>query len=307
MPEMKQPTILIVDDETANIQVLANVLRPIYRILFTTRGSKAVEMAENALPDLILLDVVMPDEDGYAVCRQLKASSITTDIPVIFVTGMTEEQSEAVGFEMGGVDYITKPINPSLLTARVRTHIELKRRGDHLKRLTTLDGLTGIANRRRMDEFLQSEWLRAVRRDNSELSLVMLDVDHFKNYNDHYGHQQGDDCLKQVATVIESSLFRATDLAARYGGEEFACILPETPAEGAMKLGEKIRGAIMGLNIPHAASKVSDVVTVSVGAASIIPRQKTRPSLLVETADQQLYRAKQEGRNRVMTTVVGDG
>ncbi|MBF0296095.1 MAG: diguanylate cyclase [Magnetococcales bacterium] len=296
----EKPTLLIVDDESVNIEILAKYLQAEYRVLFTTDPLKAVEMAERTLPDLILMDVVMPGIDGYEACRRLKARAITREIPVIFVTAMHEAQYEVIGFDVGGVDYITKPVKSFLLRARVRTHVELKRKTDYLHRLATLDGLTGIPNRRRLDEFLRQEWNRGVRKQDSFLSLMLIDVDYFKKYNDHYGHQAGDHCLQAVAGILADVLERATDLVARYGGEEFACVLPDTPLEGAIHTAEKIQQRMAALAIPHAKSDLpGGCVTLSIGVVSMMPVKGREPESLVAAADLELYAAKKNGRNRI--------
>ncbi|MBF0423070.1 MAG: PleD family two-component system response regulator [Magnetococcales bacterium] len=295
----EKPVILIVDDETANIEVLAKQLSADYRLLFTTDPAKVCQLAEQKDPDLILLDVVMPGMDGYEVCRNLQGRDSTRDIPVIFVTAMGEERYEAIGFEAGGVDYITKPIKPFLLRARVKTHVELKLQNDMLKQLASQDGLTGIANRRRLDEFLNHEWGRAIRQGNSNLAVIFIDVDYFKKYNDHYGHQAGDECLKQIAAALAAGMERKTDLVARYGGEEFACVLPNTSLQGAIHKAEQIQRSIASLHIPHQLSDVSDVVTLSMGVASLVPRKENKIETLINAADQMLYAAKRGGRNQV--------
>lgn len=299
LEENALPLVLIVDDDPDNIKVLAKILELECDVRFTTRGDKVIGLAESQKPDLILLDVVMPGLDGYEVCKLLKQNDATNSIPVIFVTAMGEEQYEATGFEVGGVDYVTKPVKPFLLLARVKTHIELKRKNDLLKTLSMIDGLTGIANRRRMDDFLNYEWRRAVRQGDSKLSCILIDVDHFKNFNDGYGHQAGDNSLKSIATTIWKTMARSTDLVARYGGEEFICILPETSLEGAAKLATKIRENIAAQAIPHAYSDAADHVTVSAGVATMIPEANSQPSALIEAADRQLYEAKRSGRNNV--------
>lgn len=293
-------TVLIIDDDTANIEILSMLLMPEYRVLFTTKGARACEMAVQNNPDLILLDVVMPGIDGYSICRDLKTNPLTAHIPVIFVTAMGEEEYEATGFEAGGVDYVTKPVKPFILKARVKTHIDLKINTDFLKQLSTIDGLTGIANRRRLDEFIEKEWKRALRQNgNHPLSVIMIDIDYFKKFNDGYGHQAGDDCLRLVATAIKKSLKRITDLSARYGGEEFTCILPETGLPGALHVAEKIAAAIEGLGISHAFSEINDIVTVSIGVSSTIPERGKSHKKLLMAADEKLYQAKNLGRNRI--------
>jgi diguanylate cyclase (GGDEF)-like protein len=292
-------TILVVDDEPGNIEVIAAILRSDYRILAATNSARAFEIALNNRPDLILLDVVMPDMDGYDLCRKMKEDPTTWPIPVIFVTAMGEEHFEATGFEAGGVDYITKPVKPFILKARVKTHIDLKIKTDLLLQQTSIDGLTGLANRRRLDEYLEREWNRGLRLSNSLMSIIMLDVDFFKNYNDRYGHQAGDECLKKIARVIREALKRPTDLSARYGGEEFTCILPDTSLEGANHLAQKIIERIWELNIHHEGSDVSDRVTISIGVASDTIEIQNSPANLLSKADKALYAAKRSGRNRV--------
>ncbi|MBF0340151.1 MAG: diguanylate cyclase [Magnetococcales bacterium] len=292
------PTVLIVDDEPANIEVLAKLLHSDHRVLFTTDPGRVMGLADQKFPDLILMDVVMPGMDGYEVCRRLKQQESTQDIPVIFVTAMGEEQFEAIGFEAGGVDYVTKPVKPFLLRARVKTHIDLKRKNDLLKRLASLDGLTGIANRRTLDEFLHQEWHRSIR-NQSHLSALLIDVDYFKKFNDHFGHQAGDLCLKEIAGALTRSLERKTDLVARYGGEEFACLLPETPLQGAIHSAEKIQQEVAALAIPHPGSDVAGIVTLSIGVVTFTPAKGQEPETLLAAADELLYFAKQSGRNRI--------
>ncbi|MBF0135313.1 MAG: diguanylate cyclase [Magnetococcus sp. DMHC-1] len=297
---IKKPVILVVDDEPVNIEVLAKILQPDYRVLFSTQPRKVRELAESKEPDLILLDVIMPEMDGYEVCRDLKSHVTTHEIPVIFVTAMDEEQFETIGFEAGGVDYVAKPIKPFILRARVKAHIELKLKNDLLKKIAAIDGLTGIANRRRLDEFLRQEWGRSIRQGDVSLAAILIDVDYFKKFNDNYGHQAGDQCLRDIASAMAATLERSADLVARYGGEEFACILPSTPMVGAVHLAEKIQKAVADLRIPHHHSTVDTIVTLSMGVASIVPTPECDPQSLFQAADQMLYDAKRSGRNRIM-------
>lgn len=292
------PKILIVDDDPANIELLAAVLEEDGEILFATSGVSALAMAESERPDIVLLDVVMPDLDGYEVCRRLRDNPATAQIPVIFITALNQETDEEAGLAAGAVDYVAKPISAPITRARVRTHLELKRHRDHLTSLAYIDGLTGVANRRRFDECAAVEWRRA-RRHHRPVSLLMVDVDEFKRYNDRYGHLQGDACLKRVATVLRRLIGRPADLLARYGGEEFVCILPETTADGAGKLAERMRAAVEDLGIEHAGASAADCVTVSIGLASAIVDVGTTLEETLATADAQLYRAKSAGRNRV--------
>ncbi|MBF0368125.1 MAG: diguanylate cyclase [Magnetococcales bacterium] len=298
--KLPKQTILVVDDSPNNVRILSEILRQDHRILYATNGPDALETAKTQLPDLILLDIMMPEMDGYETCTKLKADPRTQEIPIIFITALDREQHETVGLELGGIDYLTKPINPYIVRLRVRNHLELKALRDHYKNLSAIDGLTGIANRRRFEEFLNQEWNRAVR-SHSEISLIMMDIDCFKPYNDHYGHLAGDDTLRRIATTLKDTLDRPADLLARYGGEEFVCVLPETGREGAVLLGEKLRCQVVEQKIAHIYSAAADHVTLSLGLATAIPSQTNTPQELIEFADKNLYLAKEQGRNRLVS------
>ncbi|ERE20244.1 diguanylate cyclase domain-containing protein [Pseudogulbenkiania ferrooxidans] len=298
LPGAERPRILVVDDQTSNILLIRELFKNEYEIFMAQDGEQAIAQCQALMPDLILMDLVMPGIDGFEACRRLKDNPLTRAVPIIFVSAQREEADEARGFELGGVDYIIKPVNHTILRARVRTHLALKFQADLLSSIALQDGLTGVANRRKFDEALQSDWLQCARQQ-QPVSLLMLDVDHFKRFNDRYGHQAGDDCLRRVAQAIRLSLRRPRDLAARYGGEEFACLLPETDLEGASSLADEILQAIRALGIPHEASDAEPTVTASIGVASMIPNGSTAPQTLVERADHQLYQAKHEGRARV--------
>jgi diguanylate cyclase (GGDEF)-like protein len=266
-----------------------------------TSGAQALALCALHRPDLVLLDVMMPDMDGYEVCTRLKADPATRDIPVIFVTAHNDEAAEARGLEVGAVDFISKPINPQIVRARVKTHVTLKAQSDLLRSWAYMDGLTGVHNRRYFDEQLTAEWGRAVR-NKAALSIVMLDVDFFKRYNDRYGHQAGDDCLRRVASTIKNSLKRPADQVARYGGEEFVCLLPDTDLVGALQVAQQIGDQIFALQMAHADSSAAPVVTVSLGVCSK-PADATGSALaLLSQADAQLYAAKADGRHRVKGT-----
>ncbi|MDX8398900.1 MAG: diguanylate cyclase [Gallionellaceae bacterium] len=290
--------ILVVDDELTNIEVIADIFGDDHEILFATDGPRALEIALTAKPDVILLDVMMPGMDGHEVCRRLKSQIQTCAIPVIFITALSDVGAETCGLELGAADYVTKPFYPAVVKVRVRNQIELKRAREQLTRLATTDGLTGLANRRCFDEVLEQEYIRHSR-SGAELSLILLDIDHFKLFNDAYGHISGDDCLRQVAQVMGGVVVRAVDLAARYGGEEFVCVLPETSLDGAVAVAEKIRESIMSLCIPHRNSNIADIVTASFGVvvAKCVPGKS--PLNVVAQADELLYAAKSSGRNRV--------
>ncbi|CAK0776062.1 two-component system, chemotaxis family, response regulator WspR [Gammaproteobacteria bacterium] len=292
------PLILLVDDTLTNIFGLVKVLKDDYRLKTATNGSDALQLANaSEKPDLILLDVMMPDLDGYEVCRRLKSNLATQDIPIIFVTARSEVSDQEYGFNLGAVDYITKPFELPVVRARIRNHIKLKQKTELLENLAMLDGLTDIPNRRRFDEMIAIEWRRA-RRNTLPLSVLMVDVDHFKAYNDHYGHGAGDECLRKVARSLKSALMRPADFVARYGGEEFVIILPENNEGGARQMAERIRAAVWDLSIPHAHSPTAKYVTISLGHATRVPGLDDVPEVLLGTADRALYQAKQEGRNR---------
>jgi diguanylate cyclase (GGDEF)-like protein len=296
---MARQTILIADDSQTVVDMLCAVLGEDYEVIVAHGGLATIEMAIERQPDLILLDVVMPGIDGFEVCRRLRAEERTQRIPIVFITGLNAVEDERRGLELGAIDFIAKPIQAAIVRLRVRNHLELKRYRDFLEDLSLVDGLTGIGNRRRFDEFLLREWRRS-RRARTPLALVLLDVDYFKPYNDHYGHATGDDCLREVAATIAMLVRRPGDLCARYGGEEFAAILPHTDLIGARVLGERIREAVMALEIPHAGSSVAPVVTVSIGVAASDAATDEEPEELLREADRRLYEAKTLGRNRVV-------
>jgi diguanylate cyclase (GGDEF)-like protein len=296
---LERQKVLIVDDMPVNIKILSDALRADYRLSAAVRGADALEVAAaEDPPDLILLDVMMPEMDGYEVLQRLKQNPRTKSIPVIFITAKSQAEDEIRGLSLGAVDYIAKPFYVPIVKARVKSHLELKRKTDLLERLALLDGLTGIANRRKFDLQLSHE-LRRVARSELPLSVIMADLDYFKNYNDHLGHGAGDDCLRATARALSLCLKRPSDLAARYGGEEFSVVLPETDLQGALSVAEAIRNSVEKLHIKHPASPVGDYVTMSLGAAAVIPKQKTEPAEILAVADSQLYKSKQKGRNRV--------
>lgn len=288
--------ILVIDDERFNLNTLHALLRDDYQIMVAPGGEQGLKAALTGRPDLILLDINMPDISGFEVCRKLKMQEETQGIPVIFITAMNDATDETRGLELGAVDYITKPFNLAVVKARVRTHIRLKQQNDLLESFAFKDGLTGLSNRRAFNDKLENEWKRCGRAGTS-LSVLMMDVDHFKLYNDHYGHGAGDECLMAVAQTLDSVVRRAGDMVARYGGEEFVVILPDTGQEHAMGVAEALCTAVAGMRRPHATSKVSDVVTISVGVGTLVPDQSGHQSQLLSLADSMLYQAKASGRN----------
>jgi diguanylate cyclase (GGDEF)-like protein len=303
--------ILIVDDNPTNLSVLSIALKAAgYKIRVAMDGASAIEQVQEDAPELILLDVQMPGIDGFETCLRLKANQATQDIPIIFITASTDLDNKVKGLSVGAVDYITKPFQQKEVLARVRVHLELRyltrkvqeqaialqQANQELHRLANLDGLTEVANRRRFDEYFGQEWRRAGR-ERTPLSLILCDIDYFKNYNDHYGHQAGDACLMRVAKAISETLYRPADLVARYGGEEFAIILPNTASEGAVHIAKLIQSQIKQLDIPHAQSHVSSQVTVSLGISSQMPTPSMESHAFIAITDKALYLAKAEGRN----------
>jgi diguanylate cyclase (GGDEF)-like protein len=291
-------TVLVVDDSLLILEALSSLIGDEYDVLVAMNGAEAVELAVEVSPDLILLDVVMPEQDGYEILSTLKSAPCTVDIPVIFLTGMGSEADEVRGLQMGAVDYIVKPFVPEIVRARVRTHLELKRSRDLLQRLALMDGLTGIANRRCFNDRLGVEWARSLRTQ-TPLSLILADIDHFKPYNDFYGHPAGDSCLVQVAQALERESLRPSDLAARFGGEEFTLLLPETDLAGALLVAERIQAHIRKLAIRHENSAVAPLVTLSLGVASLVAAPGMSAEQLIQEADERLYEAKQRGRNQI--------
>ncbi|HEU4845536.1 MAG TPA: diguanylate cyclase [Burkholderiaceae bacterium] len=289
--------VLVVDDQPINIRMLHAVLAQEFEVFAATSGAQALDFCQKNKPDLILLDVVMPGMDGLEVCRRLKQDQETRAIPVIFVTAGTQAEEENACWSAGAADFVSKPVNPLTLRNRVLAHLQFKLHMDALQAMAFADGLTGVANRRLFDDTLDSEFRRCGR-SGAPLAILMIDVDFFKRYNDRYGHQAGDECLKRVALTLKERLKRPYDLAARYGGEEFACLLPDTDGAGALAMAEELRLAIAALALEHDDSPVADHVTISIGVAVTLPQADGDCAALLRLADQALYRAKDAGRDR---------
>lgn len=286
------------DDERSNLDVLMHILKPNYGVRVAKSGTSALKVATEYQPDLILLDVLMPDMSGFEVLRALKESDRTRHIPAIFVTGLSRVEDEERGFHAGAVDYIVKPFNHAIVKARVETHLKIIKQMRMIERLGMIDALTDIANRRSFDNQLSIEWRRSTREE-SCISLLILDVDHFKRYNDTHGHPQGDRLLQSLAHIIADSLKRSTDLGARLGGEEFSVILPATPLNGAVALAESIRQQIEENRLICSHCGEETGVTVSIGVACMIPSVDCKSEELISKADAKLYEAKLSGRNKV--------
>jgi len=301
--------ILIADDSRLSQEALCQILRQKYSddaeteqsdhtFILARTGYEALEKVASELPDLILLDIIMPGMDGFAVLAELKKSDLTRSIPVIIITGMSRAEDEVKGFLLGAVDYITKPFHEAVVKARIETHLRIVSQMRIIERCSFVDTLTNLPNRRQFDNNMIAEWNRAVR-EKIPISVLMVDVDHFKIFNDTHGHQLGDLALQVVAKEILSSLKRSSDVAARWGGEEFSVLLPNTTLEGAMKVAEDIRKNVEAavIQMPCGASQLQ--VTVSAGVASFIPGNDSDISEIIRRADEALYIAKDSGRNKV--------
>lgn len=290
-------TLLIVDDSIESVRIIEEILSSDYELLIATSGEKALDIARKAQPELIVMDIVMPDGmNGYEVLERLREDVETEDIPVIFISGLDEAEDEARGLSIGAVDYISKPYNPHVVRARIHNHLELLHHRELLKSLTLLDGLTRIPNRRHFTSVAEREWKRACR-EKIPLTLVLFDVDHFKRYNDHYGHLKGDECLTEIAQTLVASVQRPSDLIARYGGEEFVAVFPETDREGAVNICNRLMDNIRALQIPHIKNEPQGIATLSGGAITCIPSQRLSLEAILKQADERLYQAKREGRN----------
>ncbi|MEO7105174.1 MAG: diguanylate cyclase [Rhodoferax sp.] len=292
-----EATILVVDDTPANLSLMSNLLKDTYKVKVANCGERALEIAQSETPpDLILLDILMPGLDGYEVCRRLKANEATKDIPIIFITAMADVENESMGFALGAVDYIAKPFNKTVVKARIRVHMQLKRQSSLLENLVFVDALTEVPNRRALDQTFAQEWARSLR-SGSPLSYILIDIDLFKQFNDHYGHGSGDDCLVRVAKALHGCVQRPSDCLGRYGGEEFAAILAHTDLEQALQVAQNFHASVAALRVPHAHSEVAAQVTISIGVATTVPHSEQTPHFLSDAADRMLYAAKHAGKN----------
>lgn len=323
--------ILIVDDDQDIRMLLENYLKKleVESICFADTAQKTYELLNvsdlktDPAVDLIILDIILGEENGIEICRKVKSNPAYQEVPIIMITAQKESDYLKDAFEAGAMDYIKKPIKKIEFVVRVNSAIklrqetkarierekellqlseELKEMNQKLEKIALVDGLTNISNRRLFDKTLKKE-LKRSKREKKPLALIMIDIDNFKAYNDTYGHQQGDECLKQVASVLTENTKRASDFAARYGGEEFAVILPHTDKKGAVKIAEDIRKGIMGLRLEHKNSVTSNYVTVSLGVSSICPEKEIDQQLInsfIDSSDQALYQAKENGKNQTV-------
>lgn len=319
------PLILVTDDQkTPRLMLRMAMEQEGYQVTEASNGKECLELCQQLKPDMVLLDAVMPVMDGFTCCDELHALLGEDCPPVLMITVLDDQASGDRAFEVGATDYVTKPIHWPVLCQRVRrllhTHWaiaqlrlqiererlltqQLETANQELQRLAAIDGLTQIANRRCFDEYLQQEWQRAMEAQLS-LSLILCDIDFFKPYNDTYGHQAGDECLKVIAKILYDVTRRShAGMATRYGGEEFSLILPNTSALEAVAIAETIRAQVRMLSLAHIGSPISNYVTLSLGIASVIPSLEVSPELLIAEADKALYQAKQKGRNRAIFSV----
>jgi diguanylate cyclase (GGDEF)-like protein len=294
----KKNTLLIVDDENANLKVLTHILGADYTIYTATNGASAIEKVRELHPDLVLLDILMPGMDGYETLSVIKNSEDIMKIPVVFISGLDSEKDEEKGLSLDAADYITKPFSAPIVKLRVRNQIQIVNQMRTIERLSMIDQLTGIPNRRSFDSRLRMEWRQAVR-EQMPISLLMMDLDKFKDINDTYGHQQGDVVIKIVAGLFSQNLRRAADFTARWGGEEFTILLPNTPMDGAIDVAESIRAAVEDTTIPNEGGQ-DFKITISIGVASTIPTNDSSIDAFITNADKALYAAKEAGRNKVM-------
>ncbi|MDJ0680886.1 MAG: diguanylate cyclase [Xenococcaceae cyanobacterium MO_167.B52] len=331
--------ILVVDDRPENLKLLSVMLtKKGYTVIKAINGESGIREAFATAPDVILLDINMPDIDGYEVCQQLKANKQTCEIPIIFVSALNQILDKVKAFSYGASDYITKPFQIEEVSARIENQLSIRRLQEKLETknrelerinlqlqqeiysrsaaeselakinqklqtLATVDSLTQLANRYHFENFLAQEWKR-MRREKSPIGIILCDIDYFKLYNDNFGHQAGDICLQKVAQGISSQIRRPADLVARYGGEEFVVILPNTDSKGALKVANNIRQAVQALKLDHPYSQTSDLVTISLGVSSTIPNSDKSTAELLTIADQALYEAKKRGRNQAVLQLI---
>ena len=295
--EFKKPTILVVDDMTTTLLLLHDLLKDTYEVKIAKSGTKALEILESPNDiDLILLDIEMPDINGYDVCKRIKNNETIKNIPIIFITGRTSQEDEEYGLNLGAIDYITKPFNKAIVKLRIKNYLDLKIKNDMLEKLSMYNGLTNIRNRRFFDETFEKTFSE-IKRDKKSLAVLMIDIDFFKPYNDNYGHGQGDETLRKVAKALEKTIKRASDFVARYGGEEFVILLKDINKDGVEAVANNLLNAIRELKITHEFSKIENYVTVSIGVSYYNSSSDITKLELLLKADETLYNVKNSGRN----------
>lgn len=298
MVNQMENRILIVEDSLLNQKLLYDMLSTSYTLAKAGTAEEAFFLVESFQPDLILLDIILPDANGFDLLKTLKEFHETKRIPVIIVSGMDSDEDEEKGFLLGAVDYIKKPFKNAIVKARIKTQIQIINQISAIERMSFVDSLTGVFNRRAFDCEIKYEWGRAVR-EHAPISLLMLDVDKFKIYNDNYGHPQGDVMLQSVARALQSSLNRSVDILCRYGGEEFAVVLPDVDLAGAAIVAERMRKSIEDMQVVYESANIVTRSTISIGVASIKPDMQSSISDFISKADSMLYKAKENGRNQV--------
>lgn len=295
--EFKKPTILVVDDMTTTLLLIHDLLKDAYEVKIAKSGTKALEILESPNDiDLILLDIEMPDINGYDVCKRIKNNETIKNIPIIFITGRTSQEDEEYGLNLGAIDYITKPFNKAIVKLRIKNYLNLKIKNDMLEKLSMYDGLTNIRNRRFFDETFEKTF-NEIKRDKKSLAVLMIDIDFFKPYNDNYGHGQGDETLRKVAKALEKTIKRASDFVARYGGEEFVILLKDINKDGVEAVANNLLNAVRELKITHEFSKIENYVTISIGASFYNSNSDITKLELLQKADETLYNVKNSGRN----------
>ncbi|RDH84528.1 MAG: diguanylate cyclase response regulator [endosymbiont of Galathealinum brachiosum] len=303
--------VLLVDDTKTERLIISSYLEKMgHSVVVAENGKQAVSLYHSEKPDLVLMDVIMPEMDGHEAARQMRHDE-NLWVPIIFLSGRVEPDDIFAGIEAGGDDYLTKPVDFRILEAKmismtriakmrrrlINVSTELEVVNSELKKLANVDGLTGLANRRYLDKYLRVEIARSIR-NGHQLAVILCDVDHFKKYNDSFGHLKGDDCLKVVAKGLQSVCKRAPDLVARYGGEEFAVVLPDTSLEDAGQLAQAMCDAVSALKFEHPESE-HKVVTISMGVYSDEPEKSHDSEFMLKMADDALYIAKDTGRNKI--------
>ena len=298
---IKKDKILVIEDSRINQEVIHRILGDEISMILVNNGNEALEKAIHEQPDLILLDIILPGLSGFDVLADLKKNDLTSSIPVIIISGQSKPEDEVKGLKLGAIDYITKPYNDLVVKTRIETQLNIMKQMRTIEELGFVDMLTNIPNRRQFDRFLTREWNRSIR-EKTPVALLMIDVDHFKIYNDTHGHQQGDVALQTAADAIVASLKRSIDIAARWGGEEFAVLLPNTKLDGAVKVAEEIRANVEKASIPYGDGAESHKVTISIGVSSLVPSSENYIAKLIMLADKALYKAKDSGRNKVCSS-----
>jgi diguanylate cyclase (GGDEF)-like protein len=300
------PRVLIADPDDDSLDRLEEFLSDEQEVFSARSSEQVVRACAEESPDLLLLEAELQGANGIELCRRLKEQSHWAHLPIIVMSSEATPDKETAALLAGAVDFISKPVNPAVLRARVSTHLTLKRQSDLLREQAYLDGLTALANRRRFDQQLDLEW-RACQREEMALGLVLLDVDHFKQYNDYYGHQAGDRVLQTVARVLDDALRRPRDFVARFGGEEFVCLVPGADIEAVTRSAEYLLERLLSVGLPHAASPVAPYVTFSAGVSALVPKAEIPPEELIRQADHRLYHAKLAGRARVVADAPASG